>query len=105
MIAPASNVQVLVATKPVDFRKGADGLSAEGHAGTMALPRLGEPEGTVLHCHIGARQDEIHVVNPLAWMTDVLTKLVNVWPASRIDELMPWAYPKITAGVNSGRQS
>ena len=28
MIAPASNAQVLVATKPVDFRKGADGLSA-----------------------------------------------------------------------------
>jgi hypothetical protein len=25
-------------------------------------------------------------------MTDVLTKLVNLWPASRIDELMPWAY-------------
>ena len=27
-------------------------------------------------------------------MTDVLTKLVNRWPASRIDELMPWAYAK-----------
>jgi transposase len=25
-------------------------------------------------------------------MTDTLTKLVNCWPASRIDELMPWAY-------------
>ena len=25
-------------------------------------------------------------------MTDVLTKLVNLRPASRIDELMPWAY-------------
>jgi hypothetical protein len=25
-------------------------------------------------------------------MTDTLTKLVNLWPASRIDELMPWAY-------------
>jgi transposase len=22
----------------------------------------------------------------------VLTKLVNLWPASRIDELMPWAW-------------
>jgi transposase len=28
MITPASNVQVLVATKPVDFRRGADGLAA-----------------------------------------------------------------------------
>jgi transposase len=25
-------------------------------------------------------------------MTDTLTRLVNRWPASRIDELMPWAY-------------
>jgi hypothetical protein len=24
--------------------------------------------------------------------TDVLTKLVNRWPASKIDDLMPWAY-------------
>ena len=31
-------------------------------------------------------------VDPRAWTTDVLTKLVNRWPASRIDELMPWAY-------------
>jgi transposase len=33
-------------------------------------------------------------VDPQAWLTDVLTKLVNLWPASRIDELMPWAYAK-----------
>jgi hypothetical protein len=25
-------------------------------------------------------------------MSDVLTKLVNRWPAPKIDELMPWAY-------------
>jgi hypothetical protein len=25
-------------------------------------------------------------------VTNVLTKLVNRWPASRIDELMPWTY-------------
>ena len=35
---------------------------------------------------------KLNRVDPLAWMTDVLTKLVNRWPASRIDELMPWAY-------------
>lgn len=28
MIGPATNVRVLVATRPVDFRKGADGLAA-----------------------------------------------------------------------------
>jgi transposase len=35
-----------------------------------------------------------NLVDPLAWMTDVLTKLVNRWPASKIDDLMPWAYAK-----------
>jgi transposase len=35
---------------------------------------------------------KLNSVDPLAWLTDVLTKLVNLWPASRIDELMPWAY-------------
>ena len=33
-------------------------------------------------------------VDPLACTTDVLTKLVNLWPRSRIGELMPWAYAK-----------
>jgi hypothetical protein len=33
-------------------------------------------------------------LNPHAWLTDILTKLVNRWPASRIDELMPWAHAK-----------
>ena len=37
-------------------------------------------------------------------MSDTLTKLVNLWPAARIDELMPWAYAKIPTGaaVNVG---
>ena len=35
---------------------------------------------------------KLNGVNPHAWLTDVLTKLVNRWPARRIDELMPWAY-------------
>ncbi len=35
---------------------------------------------------------KLNNVNPQAWLADVLTKLVNLWPAKRIDELMPWAY-------------
>ena len=35
---------------------------------------------------------KLNAVDPLAWMTDVLIKLVNRWPASRIEELMPWAW-------------
>jgi hypothetical protein len=37
---------------------------------------------------------KLNDVNPHDWMTDVLTKLVNHWPAARIDDLMPWAYAK-----------
>lgn len=40
-------------------------------------------------------------VSPNAWLADTLTKLVNRWPASRIEELMPWAYAKAApAAVN-----
>jgi transposase len=35
---------------------------------------------------------KLHGVDPQAYLTDVLTKLVNLWPASRVDELMPWAW-------------
>jgi hypothetical protein len=31
-------------------------------------------------------------VDPQAYLTDVLTKLVNGWPKNRIDQLMPWAW-------------
>ena len=41
MIAPASNAQVLVATKPVDFRKGAVGLSALVQESQSADPFCG----------------------------------------------------------------
>ena len=39
---------------------------------------------------------KLNAVNPHAWLADTLTRLVNRWPASRIDELMPWAYVKRT---------
>jgi transposase len=29
-------------------------------------------------------------INPEAYFTDVLTKLVNLWPNDRIDQLLPW---------------
>ena len=37
---------------------------------------------------------KLNSVDPLGWMTTTLTRLVNRWPASKIDELMPWAYAK-----------
>ena len=38
---------------------------------------------------------KLNGVNPHAWLTDTLTKLVNAWPMSKIDDLMPWAHSKI----------
>lgn len=38
---------------------------------------------------------KLNGVNPHAWLANTLTKLVNGWPASKIDDLMPWAYAKI----------
>jgi len=35
---------------------------------------------------------KLHGVDPQIYFADVLTKLVNLWPASRLDELMPWAW-------------
>jgi hypothetical protein len=35
---------------------------------------------------------KLHGINPEAYFTDVLTKLVNNWPNSRIAELLPWAW-------------
>jgi hypothetical protein len=33
---------------------------------------------------------KLHGVDPQAYFADVLTKLVNLWPQSRLDELLPW---------------
>src|ERR1700736_1770299 len=35
---------------------------------------------------------KLHGVDPQAYFADALTKLVNLWPESRLDELMPWAW-------------
>jgi hypothetical protein len=35
---------------------------------------------------------KINGVEPHAYLTDVLSRLVNAHPNSRIDELLPWAY-------------
>ena len=42
---------------------------------------------------------KLNSVDPQAYLTDVLTKLVNLWPASRVDELMPWAWAPVRAAA------
>ena len=41
-------------------------------------------------------------VDPEADFTDVLSKLVNLWPHDRIEELMPWAWAGALNGSNLG---
>jgi hypothetical protein len=40
---------------------------------------------------------KLNGVDPQAWLADTLEKLVNLWPAARIHELLPWAYPRTKA--------
>jgi transposase len=40
---------------------------------------------------------KLNGVDPEAWLADTLEKLINLWPAARIDELLPWAYRQHTA--------
>ena len=35
---------------------------------------------------------KLNGVEPLAYLTDVLTKIAQGWPTSRLDDLLPWAY-------------
>ena len=36
-------------------------------------------------------------VEPQAYLTDVITRIVAGHPNSRLDELLPWAYPTTPA--------
>src|SRR5205085_10743064 len=35
---------------------------------------------------------KLNGIDPQSWLTDVLTRLVNLWPNNRLDELLPWAW-------------
>ena len=35
---------------------------------------------------------KLHGIEPQAYLADVLTRLVNLWPNNRLDELLPWAW-------------
>jgi transposase len=37
---------------------------------------------------------KLNDADPQTYFADVLDKLVNLWPAARIDELMSWAWTK-----------
>jgi hypothetical protein len=48
---------------------------------------------------------KLNGVDPQAWLADTLEKLVNLWPAARIDELLPWAYSRTVVAQKHRLQS
>jgi hypothetical protein len=44
---------------------------------------------------------KLNGVDPQRYFADVLTRLVNGWPNSRIDELMPWRWAADQNGLAS----
>jgi hypothetical protein len=64
-------------------------LDRAPHPGRQAGKRRGD---TALREHRHVPGWQLHGVNPEAYFTDVLTKLVNNWPNSRLAELLPWAW-------------
>lgn len=43
---------------------------------------------------------KLHGVNPEAYLADVLSKLVDNWPNSRLAELTPWAWAATQNGLD-----
>ncbi len=85
MIVPASGVKVLIATRPVDFRKGMDGLAA------VVGEHLGaDPYGGVIYVFRSKRADRVKL---LFWDG---TGLVLV--AKRL-EAGTFRWPQIADGV------
>ena len=39
----------------------------------------------------GRSSEKLDGVSAEHWLSDVLAKLVNGWPAARLDELLPWS--------------
>ena len=70
MIVPPTNVRVLIATKPVDFRKGAMGLAAIVEAELKADPFSG-----VIYVSV-KRADRIKL---LFWDGTGVVRLSSVW--------------------------
>ena len=57
MIVPPTNVRVLIATKPVDFRKGMDGLAA-----LIAAELKLEPYSGVIYVFRSKRADRVKLL-------------------------------------------
>ena len=82
MIGPAANVRVLVATRPVDFRKGADSLAA-----LVAAEFGGDPFSGVIYCFRAKKADRVKLIwwdgTGLCLMAKKLEQGSFRWPGIR----------------------
>jgi hypothetical protein len=35
---------------------------------------------------------KMNAVDPVAWLTQTLQRIANLWPRARIDQIVPWNY-------------
>ena len=57
---------------------------------SLAATGPGGRLGTLVPGAEAIHRIKLNGANPQVYLTDLLTWLVNGWPQSRIDELMPW---------------
>ena len=109
MIGPGAGARVMVATRPVDFRKGPDALSA-----LVSAEYGGDPYSGVIYVFRAKRADRIKLIywdgtgwailaslietaklsdiDPQAYIASVITRIVAGHPQNKLDDLLPWAY-------------
>jgi transposase len=86
-----------------DGRIEMDTNSVERTIRPIALNRknslfAGHDEGAVNWACIASLIEtaKLQEIDPRAYLADILAKLVNGWPAQKIDELLPWAWAEQT---------
>lgn len=98
MIFPDQAVRIVIATKPVDFRKGHDGLAAMAHAELGFAPKAG-----VMVVFRSKRGDRIKVLfwvshGPRHWFKRPWRKSGIVMIYKRLEQ-GGFAWPKVGDGV------
>ena len=102
MIVPSSGVKVLIAMKPVDFRKGMDGLAAVVHETLGA-----NPFGGVIYVFRSKRADRVKLLfwdgTGLVLATKRLEQGSFRWPSLREgDAADAWATRRAAGGLGLG---
>ncbi len=113
MIGPGRSARVLLTLKPIDFRKGMDGLTRFLSDGRIeidnnAIERTIRPQALTRKNALFAGSDggarhwacpaalietaKLNALDPLAHLTTTLETLAASHPISRIAELLPRAY-------------